>query len=244
MFTVKQICKLSGITPRTLHYYDEIGLLKPSRIGDNGYRYYEEEALLSLQQILFYRELGMPLENIKKIMGRQDFDLLYALENHKTELQQRIKQMERLISTVDLTIDHLKGKKEMSQNQFFEGFSDEQQAEYEQEAMKMYDPEIVKSASKKWKHYRLEEKQRIGDEGNAIYQAFIEAMPKGPSSIEARECVKRWRQHMVYFWTPNDKQILGIVNGYNDDPRFKTTFDKMDPGLAAFIRDAVKGTLR
>ena len=83
MYTVKQLSRMAGITPRTLHYYDEIGLLKPSRVGDNGYRYYGEEALLRLQQILLYRELDLPLEDIKQIMGRRDFDVLSALERHK-----------------------------------------------------------------------------------------------------------------------------------------------------------------
>ena len=104
MFTVKQLSRLAGITPRTLHYYDEIGLLKPSQVGDNGYRYYGEESLLRLQQILLYRELDLPLESIKKIMGRRDFDVLSALESHKEELSRRIAQMERLIETVDDTI--------------------------------------------------------------------------------------------------------------------------------------------
>ena len=130
MFTVKQLSKMAGITPRTLHYYDEIGLLKPSRVGDNGYRYYGDEALLRLQQILLYRELDMPLEDIKKIMGRRSFDVLTALESHKEQLSKRIAQMERLITTVDDTILYMKGKKEMSEKQLFEPFSEEQQAEY------------------------------------------------------------------------------------------------------------------
>src|SRR6185369_7612319 len=127
MFTVKQLSKLAGVTPRTLHHYDEIGLLKPSRVGENGYRYYGEESLLHLQQILFYRELDLPLEEIRQIMGRRDFDLLPALESHKTELAKRIERLQRLVQTVDGTISHLKGKTNMSKRQFFEAFSDEQQ---------------------------------------------------------------------------------------------------------------------
>ena len=93
MFTVKQLSKLAGVTPRTLHHYDAIGLLKPSRVGDNGYRYYGEELLLRLQQILFYRELDMPLEDIKKIMAPSRFDVLKALESHKVALKKRMDRM-------------------------------------------------------------------------------------------------------------------------------------------------------
>jgi DNA-binding transcriptional MerR regulator len=240
MFTVKQLSKMAGITPRTLHYYDEIGLLKPSEVGDNGYRYYGEESLLRLQQILLYRELGMPLENIKKITGRRDFDALSALESHRKELLKRIKQMERLINTVDVTILHLKGQKEMSKRQLFEGFSEEQQAEYEKEAMQKYDPATVKASNQRWKNYSAAEKQRIGDEGNAVYESIFLAMPKGPSSTEAQAGVERWRHHMEYFWVPNDDQLLGLADLYNDDPRFKANFDKFDPNLAEFMREAVK----
>ena len=98
MFTVKQLSRLAGVTPRTLHHYDAIGLLKPSRVGENGYRYYGEESLLRLQQILFYRELDLPLEDIKHIMGRRDFDELSALESHKMELANRVERLKRLIA--------------------------------------------------------------------------------------------------------------------------------------------------
>ena len=240
MFTVKQLSKMAGITPRTLHYYDEIGLLKPSQVGDNGYRYYGEEALLRLQQILLYRELDLPLEAIKKIMERRDFDVTSALESHKEHLRKRIAHMQRLITTVDDTLLHLKGKKVMSQKQLFEAFSDEEQAEYEKEAMQMYDPAIVKASLAKWKKYTAAEKERIFEEGSAVYQDFLLAMPKGASSPAAQACVERWRRHMENFWVPNDEQLLGLADGYNNDPRFKANFDKMDPRLTEFLREAVK----
>jgi DNA-binding transcriptional MerR regulator len=240
MFTVKQLSDLAGVTPRTLHHYDQIGLLKPSRTGDNGYRYYGEESLLKLQQILFYRELGLSLEEIKKIMGRRDFVILSALETHKVELGKRITRLEGLIETVDNTISHLKGQKEMSKKQLFEAFSDEQQAEYEKEAMQKYDPATVKASNKKWKSYTPADKQRIADEGNAAYEAILAAMPKGASSPEAQAGVELWRKHMDYFWTPNLDQLVGLSEMYNDDPRFKTNFDKIDPRLAEFMREAVK----
>ncbi len=240
MFTVNQISRMAGTTPRTLRYYDEIGLLRPSKVGDNGYRYYGEESLLRLQQILLYRELDMPLEEIKQIIERQDFDVLSALEGHKEELLKRITQLERIIRTVDHTILHLKGKMEMSKKQFFEGFSDEQQAEYEKEAMQMYDPDTVKASNQRWREYSPAEKQRIGEEGNAVYAAYLEALPKGASSPEAQACIERWRRQIEYFWVPNDAQLLGLADLYNDDPRFKANFDKIHPGLAEFIREAVK----
>lgn len=240
MFTVKQLSKMAGITTRTLHYYDEIGLLKPSRVGDNGYRYYAEDALLRLQQILFYRTLDMPLEDIRRIMDSPDFDVMAALEGHREALRKRIGHMERLIRTVDSTIAHLKGEKEMSNKQLFDVFNEAQEAEMEQESMQMYDPETVKASYRKWRSYSKAEKQRIGEEGEAVYAAMVQAMPKGPASPEAQAGVERWRQHMTYFWTPNDDQLLGLGGLYNDEPRFKANFDKVHPELAAFMREAIK----
>lgn len=240
MFTVKQLSKLAGITPRTLHHYDEIGLLKPSRVGDNGYRYYGEDAVLRLQQILFYRELDIPLDDIKKIMGRRDYDVMGALQSHKEALSKQAVRINRLIQTVDNTINHLKGNKTMSNENLFEGFSEEQQEKYAQEAEKIYDPETVRESNRKWKAYSAAKKEAILAEGSAIYNDMIAVIPKGANSAEVQAIVERWRKHMDYFWTPNLEQLLGIANGYTDDPRFKANFDKMDPRLAEFMRDAVK----
>lgn len=120
MYTIKQVSKIAGITPRTLRHYDNIGLFKPSHIGDNGYRYYGEDSLLRLQQILLYRELGMPLENIKKVIESSDFDVMNALEGHKADLLKRIEQIRKLVKTVEHTISHLRGEREMSSEQLFD----------------------------------------------------------------------------------------------------------------------------
>lgn len=240
MFTVKQLSRLAGITPRTLHYYDEIGLLKPSRVGENGYRYYGEDCLLRLQQILFYRELDLPLDEIKTMLTCADFDVTTALESHKAALALRAGQIQKLIDTVDDTLSYLRGEKEMSQKQLFQAFNDEEQAAMEKEAMQIYDPEVVKASNRKWKNYSAAEKERIAAEGNAVYADYLLAIPKGAASPEAQACVERWRRHMDYFWTPNLDQLLALADGYNDDPRFKANFDRIDPRLAGFVREAVR----
>jgi len=239
MFTVKQLSKLAGVTPRTLHHYDEIGLLKPSRVGDNGYRYYGEESVLRLQQILFYRELGIPLEDIKKIMGRRDFDVLGALKSHKDALKKQVTRLNRLINTVDNTINHLKGNTTMSDKAYFEGFSEEEQEKYAAEAEQLYDAESVRESNRKWKAYSAAKKEAIMAEGKAIYTDMIAAMPKGAASNDVQAIVERWRKHMDYFWTPKLEQLSALANGYNDEPRFKANFDKMHPQLAEFMREAV-----
>jgi len=240
MYTVKQLAEIAAITPRTLHYYDEIDLLKPAQVGENGYRYYSEESLLRLQQILFYRELDLSLDEIRSLIGTPEFDVRAALDQHKDELKKRIQRLQRLILTVDRTILFMEGNLEMEKKKLFEAFTDEQQAEMEKEAMQLYDPEIVKASARKWKGYSRAEKQRIADEGNAVYQEIVAVMPKGAGSPEAQACIERWRKHMDYFWTPNLEQLVGLADGYNDDARFRANFDRIDPGLAPFMREAVR----
>jgi len=240
MFTVKQLSKLAGVTPRTLHHYDAIGLLKPSSIGDNGYRYYGEESLLQLQQILFYRELEMPLEDIKKIMGRRDFDVLAALESHKDALKKRIERTEHLLQTVDNTINDLKGKKKMNPKGLFEGFSEEEQEKLAEEAAQTWDAETVRTSNKKWKSYSDAEKKKILDEGKALYTGLTAVMSNGAASKDVQAIIARWHKDLQYFWSPNDEQLLGLADLYNDDPRFKANYEKVHPGLAEFLREAVK----
>jgi DNA-binding transcriptional MerR regulator len=240
MFTVKELSQLAGVTPRTLHHYDQIGLLKPTRVGENGYRYYGEESLLRLQQILLYRELDMPLDDIKKIVAESRFDVLGALESHKDALQKQVTRLNRLLVTVDNTIQHLKGEKPMSEKGLFEGFNEEQQEKYAQEAEQMYDPETVRESNRKWKAYSATKKESILAEGKAIYLDLIAAMPKGADSPDVQALVQRWRDHMDYFWTPKLDQLIPLAEGYVNDPRFKANFDKMHEGLAEFVRDAVK----
>jgi MerR family transcriptional regulator, thiopeptide resistance regulator len=181
MYTVNQLARLAGVTKRTLRYYDQIGLLQPTRVGENGYRYYGEQALLRLQQILLYRELDMPLDEIKRILDQPDFDVSAALEGHRAHLNRRIAHLQQLVETVDHTLGMMKGWEIMEEKKLFAGFSDEEQAAMEKEAMQLYDPDIVKASNQKWKNYSSDEKQKIMDEGNAIYTNFVKVMSTGPN---------------------------------------------------------------
>jgi DNA-binding transcriptional MerR regulator/quercetin dioxygenase-like cupin family protein len=122
-YTVKKVAAMSGVSVRTLHFYDETGLLKPAYLGANGYRFYEEPQLLILQQILFYRELGFELKQIKRIVGRADFEKLAALQSHRKVLQKNLTRTRKLIETIEKTILHLKGTKKMKSEEMFGGFS-------------------------------------------------------------------------------------------------------------------------
>jgi len=139
-YTVKQVAKMSGVSVRTLHFYDETGLLRPARVGANGYRFYEEPQLLALQQILFYRELGFELKRIKEILGRKNFEIVSALESHRKILERDATRTRRLIATIDKTIEHLKGGKKMKSEEMFVGFSVARGADRFGESIKLGGP--------------------------------------------------------------------------------------------------------
>ena len=242
MYTVKQLSDLAGITVRALHYYDEIDLLKPSSVGDNGYRYYEDDDLFRLQQILLFRETGLGLLQIKAIVDDPAFDRVTALQSHRRVLQERIQRLETLIQTVDSTIMHLVGEVNMSKKQIFGALSEEKQKQYEQEIAAnpdKYDPEVVKESVKRWGSYSAQQKEKIGEEGNAIYHDLLGVMSSGPGSPEVQAIMKRWHQHLRYFYEPTPEILRGLGHMYNEHPDFIANFQKLHPDLPAFLEQAV-----
>jgi DNA-binding transcriptional MerR regulator len=145
-YTVKQLADIAGVSVRTLHYYDQIGLLTPASVGENGYRYYTEAALLRLQQIMFYRELDFSLAEIQAVIDRPEFDTVKALQSHKRLLQQRLGRLSELIQTIDRTVLHLQGGLKVETHDLFEGFDAARQEQYEQEIAQTYGEEQVNAS--------------------------------------------------------------------------------------------------
>ena len=241
MYTVKQLCDLAGVTPRTLHYYDQIDLLQPSEVGENGYRYYDDAALLRLQQILFYRELDLGLLQIKDVLDAPDFDLVTSLQGHRDALQARIDRLQTLVQTVDSTIMHLVGEVNMSTDQIFSGFSEEKQQQYEAEiaADPRYDQDKVKESQRNWGSYSKAKKDQIMQEGKDIYADLVAVMDKGAASPEVQAIMARWHQHLRYFYEPTPEILRGLGQMYNQSPDFVANFQKLHPDLPAFLEQAV-----
>ena len=208
--------------------------------GENNYHYYDREALLKLQQILFYRELDLSLEQITQILSNPDFDLVEALENHREAMKRKLKRMNTLLETIDNTIGNLKGLKEMKQTQYFNGFSDKQQAEYEKEAAEQWDPQVVHESSRRWKALSPSEKEDLMKKGESITLAIRDAMPKGVKAPEVQQLVAAWQAHIGFFYDCTDEILLGLGKMYVEDPRFKAFYDRIDPRLAEFLSEAIK----
>ncbi|HRL10575.1 MAG TPA: MerR family transcriptional regulator [Aggregatilineales bacterium] len=243
MYTVKQVAELAGVSVRTLHYYDEIGLLTPSEVRPNGYRYYDDDALLRLQQILFYREIGFELQQIKDVLDRADFDRVAALRAHRSVLQEKMGRLADLVDTIDNTIKHLTGETIMSdKKRLFKAFSDEQSKEYEREARLQYDPQIVNDSIKRWNGYSPQQRTAIADEGNQIYTAIVEAIEAGlsPQHEDVQALMVRWHEHLRYFYEPTLEILRGLGMTYATNPDFIANFIKLHPDLPEFMGAAVE----
>jgi len=236
--TVKQLASLAGVSVRTLHYYDEIGLLKPDFVASNGYRQYSEPAVLLLQQILFFREMDLPLEAIRDLVTRPEFDVVRALQAHRISLQEKSKRLDQLIDTIDKTIDHLEGKRTMKQEEYFEGWTEEKQPEFEQEIRQKYGEHAMDEVID-WNSYTKEKKAIIMTEGEANMQSMAFLMYLPPDSPEVQEAVARWHQHMKYFYDPSIERMRGLGQMYLDDPRFNVMYEKVRKGLALFMKQAI-----
>jgi DNA-binding transcriptional MerR regulator len=241
MYTVKQLSALAGVSVRALHHYDEIKLLSPTQVGANRYRYYDDAALLRLQQILFYREIGLELAQIKDVLDAPGFDLIDALQSHRAALQGRIGRLEKLVETIDETISAIKGGMKMSKKRLFEAFSDEKQKDYERSARLQYGPDLVNESARRWGNYTAAERQQILDEGNQIYAAVTAAIEAGESagSAEVQALIARWHDHIRYFYEPTLDILRGLGALYNEDPAFNANFKKIHPELAEFMRAGI-----
>ncbi len=238
MYTVKQLSDLAGITVRTVHYYDEIGLLKPASTAANGYRYYDDESLYRLQQILFYREMGIDLLQIKRIIDDPAFERVEALRAHRLNLQKQVNRLITLMQTVDNTIQHLTGDVKMSQSQLFEGFSPEQEKEYEEEAIRLWG-ESVKQSAALWKSYSAQKKQDILQEGKDVYADLLSVMPQGPESPAVQAVVAHWHRHLRYFYEPTLEMLQGLGSLYVQHPEFNANLSALHPDLPAFMEEAI-----
>jgi DNA-binding transcriptional MerR regulator len=245
-YTINKLARLAGISTRTLRYYDQIGLLSPTRISSNGYRIYGKTEVDRLQQILFFRELGVQLEEIGRILSSGDFDGKAMLESHLKSLLERRRQLDLLISNVEKTIKTMKGETTMSDKEKFEGFKqkliDDNEREYGREIREKYGDDIIEASNQKVKNFSREqyaEIERLSAElDDTLKAAFETGNPAGELAQKACELHKKW---LCCFWKSYSREAhIGVTQMYVEDPRFKAHYNKIAPGCAAFLRDAVR----
>lgn len=246
-YTVKKLAELSGVSVRTLHFYDQIGLLSPAYVGDQGYRYYEKEELLTLQQILFFRELGFELKKIQIILNQNDFDKLKALSRHRHALMQKKLRMEELTRTIDQTIERIKGENNMKDNEIFQGFTPEKQASYEEYLVNRYGDKVkkhiaeAKANAAEWSDAK---KNANATDWDAICEALAFAMKRGDpvQSDAVQAVVAKHYTWIKQFWTPDHDSYVGLGLGYTafEWEQAFVKFDEQHPKLAEFMAKAME----
>lgn len=244
-YTVKKLAKISGVSVRTLHWYDEIGLLKPSHTLANGYRVYEEEQLLLLQQILFFRELEFKLDDIQKMLTHNDFDKIRALQAHKATLQIKQTRTQNLIHTIDKTILHLKGEQNMQDKDLYYGFDSPKQKEYEQYLVKYHGTvaeDLIHESKKRTINWGSKEWLDVKNEGNEIYKELGKCIDKDlePRSDQVQALIQKHYQMTERFYSVSKDVYIGLAQLYCEHPDFRKFFDPHHPKLTDFIAEAMR----
>lgn len=244
-YSINRLAAMAGVSARTLRYYDEIALLSPRRVN-NGYRVYGRSEVDRLQQILFYRALGLGLEEIKALLDAGDFDASAALQGHLSALREKKVQLEQLIANVEKTIAASKGEIMMSDREKFEGFKrrliEENEEKYGREVREKYGEAAVEASNAKLMGLTAEAYQRTQDLSNQINEGLKAAFEQGdPGSAQAQAVCALHREWLGHFWGHYSKEAhLGLAQTYVDDPRFKAYYDAAAPGCAEFLYEALK----
>ncbi|WP_433266154.1 MerR family transcriptional regulator [Actinosynnema sp. CS-041913] len=243
-WSIAQVARMSKVTSRTLRHYDRIGLLEPAWIGSNGYRYYEREQLLRLQQILLLRDLGLNLDTVSEVLdGRHR--TVDVLRNHRQWLRTEQERLARLAETVTRTIRELEGDEhDMKMEELFEGFDADRQARYEADLVERLGEgvrEHIDESKRRMRDWKREDADKFTAEWKAIAKAYGELFDAGvaadaPEALEVTDRHYRW---ICLSWTPNRESYTGLGRLYVDAPDFKVQFDAHAEGFAEWVRDAI-----
>lgn len=250
-YTVKALAELSGVTPRTLRWYDSLGLLRPCRTTEAGYRIYGRPEVDRLQQILFYRELGFSLEQIGAVLDAPEFDRQKALQSHLSALKERRERLDGLILTVEQTIREAKGETTMTDREKFAAFQkqavEKNEKMYGKEVRSKYGDRAVDESNAAFLSMGEEEHadwERLGEEIRFALAAAVRA-GEDPAGAEGQRIAALHARWLCFGGRKYDpEKHAGIAELYVSDERFTAYYDREVPGCARFLRDAVESYVR
>lgn len=238
MYLIKKVSEISGVSVRTLHHYDEIGLLSPQK-KENGYRYYSEDDMSFLQMILFYKYLRFSLKEIKELLKKEDSEVLYHLRKQLDLMQEEKQRLLTLIKTLEKTIESQERRVAMSTKEKFNGFTYQDNQKYKQAAIDIYGKEVIEETIEKQKG----KEQEVTDGFNEIFFAFSENMSNGISAVSKRNIYLAEKLHKHICKYSFDCQIdvfSSIGHGYVQNIEFKNNLDKFGSGTAQYVCDAIQ----
>ena len=244
-YTVKALGRIAGVSPRTLRYYDEIGLLSPGRKAYSDYRVYGQKEVDRLQQILFYRELGVELADIKEMLDAPEYDRAAALREHRGKILAEKRRLDQLLANLDKSIAGMKGENIMTDKEKFEGFKqsliEENEKAYGEEIRSKFGDEAVEGSYHKLRKMDSGAYARAKELEEQILKELREAMANGdPAEEKAQETARLHKEWLCLYWDSYSKEAhAGLAQMYTEDDRFSAYYDKAGPGAAAFLRDAI-----
>ena len=246
-YGINELAKLTGLTTRTLRYYDEIDLLKPSRLGDNGYRFYDSKDLETLQQIMFYRKRGFELKQIKEILNDPDYDIAKALKEHLAALEEQKNNIDSLIENIKMTLLSVEGEYKMSDKERFEVFKQdlikENETKYGKEAREKYGDDAVDASNAKIMGMSEEKYDRfkaLEDEIKIKLETAVTAAMK-PDDEVGKEITVIHKEWLMMTWkTYSPEAHKGLAKMYVFDERFKSYYDEKVEGCADFLQKAIE----
>lgn len=245
-YSIKKLGELAGISSRTLRYYDSIGLLKPKRINSSGYRIYGQEEVDRLQQILFFREFEIPLDEIKSYLDDSQFNPTEALIDHRKKLLARRERLDCLIATIDNTIQHKKGELNMTDREKFAGFKQKQltdnEEKYGKEIREKYGEETVEKANKQFTNLTEDQYNQMEATAAKIIADLRTTMQAGnPGGAEAQAVAALHKEWLAFTWPSYSKAAhRGLADMYIWDERFTKYYDEQaGEGAAQFLREAI-----
>lgn len=241
-WSIVEVARHAGVSSRTLRHYDDLGLVPPAYVGSNGYRYYEQEQLLRLQEVLVLRELGLPLEAIRRVLEGTADRTAVLREHHAAILAER-DRLDRLAGTVARTIERKDGDV-MGPEELFEGFDAERQRRYEADLVERYGDRVTEQIDESWRRVGAMTKadaERVQAElvaRDAEYAALLDA-GVAPDDARVQEVTAGHYSWVCQFWTPSAEAFAGLGDLYVDHPDFHARYDAIRPGLAEYVRDAM-----
>jgi DNA-binding transcriptional MerR regulator len=246
-YTVKQVAKLSGVSVRALHHYDEIGLLKPDSVGANGYRYYGRDELLRLQQILFHRELGFPLDQIRQVLDAPGFDRVAALKAQRARLEAETKRHRELLKTIDTTLAELEGERQMDETAMYKGFDPRKQAEHEAWLTERFGDKVkpaIESSRARFQGMTPAQVAQTMADAEAIEADFAGALKAGlpPDSDAVLGITRRHAAWVGASWNaaPTAERYKGLGQLFLDHPEFRARYEGRAPGLTEYLAAAMR----
>ncbi|UCC17924.1 MAG: MerR family transcriptional regulator [Dehalococcoidales bacterium] len=239
-YTIKKLADVAGISVRTLHYYDEIGLLKPQYRRENGYRYYGEDEVKLLQQIMLFRELDFSLDEIRTIISNPGFNVPEALQQHRNLLVKKDERLGELITTVEKTMEKIGEDSEMRINEFYQGFSDEQIEKYRDEVRSRWGEKTLEESEKRVIDIGREKFMALQAEGGKIFKAIMENMSEGYDGKYIQERIAEWRQWLENFHHYSEEEIVELGRAYSHHPDYIKFFRQYSDDLPVFLTRAIE----